>query len=577
MASQVAVECAACHGGAVKCWRCTPSAPRGALSGSDSSGSGRDAVAAARARSRRAPRPAVSSDGSSDPMPPHDRAPHRQSARTQRSNGGTSPTTKTGDDDAKRGGGRRRAERGGSSSGGSRSDSGSDRREADRALARYVPDDETRARALAAMTPLARSARDWYNARASEAHASSSSLSFNDSMSSSSSSSSSPSSSSSSWAHVDPVRDVRGAINFCKSVLIGRYVQPRCAVMDLGCGRGQDVAKLAYARPRFVLFVDASESALAEAERRWRRTRFAFPAAFVQDDFCSAAGLLAGRRVVVHRDDPQRAPGQRHHAVPDAECVVPEGADLVDAVSCQFAAQHAFATRETARTFVANVRRALRPGGVFVGIVADGARLWELSARRALDAPAVEAEDDAATRADGNHDADDGDERLRRVVLVMSDAAPGDAEADGTRAPDPGNAVRSHVACAMGVRAQGTPCPQYTAVFDDLHAMCVDAGLVPMASCNLATFFDIESINPRNAPMLERMGAPLRIDDADDREHMGLYRVFAFVRADRAPAPVRLMTPTAPDQDGAARRAAGRPRPSGRALSYVWSSDIAST
>ncbi|AJF98230.1 mRNA guanine-N(7)-methyltransferase [Pandoravirus inopinatum] len=114
-------------------------------------------------------------------------------------------------------------------------------------------------------------------------------------------------------------------------------------------------------------------------------------------------------------------------------------------------------------------------------------------------------------------------------------------------------------------------------MFDDFSAMCVDAGLVLMASCDLATFFDIESINPRNASMLDRMRAPPRIDDADDRQHMGLYRAFAFVRrTDRGTA--RLLTPAAAvAQPGDASRCASRSRsrPSGRALSYVWSSDIA--
>lgn len=379
--------------------------------------------------------------------------------------------------------------------------------------------------------------------------------------------------------------------------------------MDLGCGRGQDVAKLAYARPRHVLFVDASESALAEAERRWRRTRFAFPAAFVQDDFCAPDGLLAGRRVIVHRDDPQRAPGQRHHAVPDAECAVPDGADVVDAISCQFAIQHAFATRATALAFVANVRRALRPGGVFVGIVADGACIWELARRRAQTPLAVAVsrsplrnglvEHVAADDGDGDNatccgrdtqkdacadghgtDGSDGDgsgddrQHPRRVVLVAPTAP---TPVDSVESSDMAvaEAGRSHVPCALGVGAQGAPCPQHTVMFDDLVAMCVDAGLVLMASCDLATFFDIESINPRNASMLDRMRAPSRVDDPDDRQHMGLHRVFAFVRRASPPAAARLLTPTAADQSADGRRPASRARPSGRALSYVWSSDIA--
>jgi SAM-dependent methyltransferase len=364
--------------------------------------------------------------------------------------------------------------------------------------------------------------------------------------------------------------------------------------MDLGCGRGQDVAKLAYARPRYVLFVDASELALVEAERRWRRTRFAFPAAFVQDDFCSPDGLLARRRIVIYRDDPQRAHGQRHRAITDLECTVKDGSELADAVSCQFALQHAFATRDTARAFVANVVRALKPGGVFVGIVADGASLWRHAqsqeATDRLEAASVLASVASCTPCLGiggsgvevravqpgrnssktttigsaHHD------RLRSVIVDL----PQLPNTTGESGSD-----RSHVPCALGIRAQGQPCPQYTVMFDDLCDMCTDAGLVLIATSNLTTFFDVESINPRNASMLDRMGAPWRLSNAQDRQHLGLYRTFVFVRQSSTDdAPISsAATPAgaiAPDQDTTTHRTLARA--AGRALSYVWSSDVAS-
>ncbi|ATE82146.1 mRNA cap guanine-N7 methyltransferase [Pandoravirus salinus] len=575
-APAVVVACATCRGGPIKCWRCAPSAASGTLSGSDSSEGGRRDASGARPR-RQARAAATSSEGSADVRPQPRvrgaRADRRGACRTGRS------STES-DDGATRKRGRRRdgdGDRCGSSG------SPADRREIDRMLARYVPDDEARAGALAVMTASAQEAREWYNARAADTNGRSASIAASGSPSFSSSSSSSSSSRSSlsslSWTHADPLADVRGAINFCKSVLIGRYVQPRCAVMDLGCGRGQDVAKLAYARPRHVLFVDASESALAEAERRWRRARFAFPAAFVQDDFCAPDGLLAGRRVVVYRDDPQRAPGQRHHAVPDAaEFTASNGIDLVDAISCQFAIQHAFETRATALAFVSNVRRALRPGGVFVGIVADGVRLWELARQRVepphdgSPTPDREGSVDRSGAGDGvDHSADSkvaGELCPRRVTLVAPAM--------------PTQAACSHTPCALGVVAHGPPCPQHTVVFDEFSAMCIDAGLVLMMSCDLATFFDVESINPRNASMLDRMRAPLRLDDSDDREHMGLYRAFAFARrTDReatrllTPAAAAAATTTTTIQPDGGHRGASRSRPSGRALSFVWSSGVA--
>ncbi|AVK76887.1 mRNA cap guanine-N7 methyltransferase [Pandoravirus macleodensis] len=562
-------ECAACQHATVKCWRCAPSARqqgRHALSGSDSSGGGRKAAAAARARWTLCGDDASSSSvgsssagSSSSDVVARSRNRHRSRRRRERSRGDTNTQSDS------------------TPSSNNATEDG-DSNKSRYVLERYVPDDEMRMRSLSAMSAAAVSVCHWYNRRAIEARrgtdamptlshrpsstsASSSAPSCADEPSpcvppESSAPSRSPMSTSGSSLLLpdgDPSRDARGAINFCKSVLIGRYVQPHCTIMDLGCGRGQDVAKLAHARPRCVFFVDVADEPLVEAERRWRRTRFVFPAAFVQDDFCAPDGLLAHRHVVVHRDDPRRLHGQRHRTVPDDECALTsgDGSGIVDAITCQFAIQHAFATRESARAFVANVRRALRPGGVFLGIVADAACLWDLAARRAsvdvdLATPAVACED-----------------RPRRAVFALTD------DADTCKV----GGARSHVPCTLAVGNDAEPCPQYTVLFKDLNAMCVEAGLVLMASNDLAGFFDIESINPRNASMLDRMKAPLRLNDPDDREHLALYRVFAFARADRATA--RPMAAPTSEHGGEARRALQRERPPCRVISYVWSSDAA--
>nr|UDO47815.1 mRNA guanine-N(7)-methyltransferase [Pandoravirus massiliensis] len=565
-------ECATCRHATTKCWRCAPS----------TRGGDRKATPGTRARhlSRGDPSSSScssssvgsSSAGSSSGAVPRSR--NRVRRRRDRSRGDTntrSDSTLSGD-------------------------SVHDNDAADKRrcciLERYVPDREARLRAKDAMSASAAAACQWYNAQAIKARqgvdvvpsllttssssdiptstatplssscATSTCTEEGSSSDVSESLSSTPAVASASClplpiAHLssgaDPSRDARGAINFCKSVLIGRYVQPHCAIMDLGCGRGQDVAKMAHARPRCVFFVDVAEEPLVEAERRWCRTRFAFPAAFVQEDFCTPQGLMAHRRVVVHCDDPRRLHGQRHRSVPDHEhaLATDDGSGIVDAITCQFAVQYAFDTRESAQAFVANVRRALRPGGVFLGIVADAARLWDLEYRHAQNHTCPLGPPDVI------------EHRPRRLTFTPTNA---EAHAAGPR---------SHVPCTLTVGSDGEPCPQYTVLFKDLKAMCVEAGLVLMASDDLATFFDVESINPRNASMLERMKAPLRLDDPDDREHLGVYRVFAFARADRAmerPAPA-----LGGERNGRDPRHTGahRERPPCRVISYAWSSDVA--
>jgi SAM-dependent methyltransferase len=378
------------------------------------------------------------------------------------------------------------------------------------------------------------------------------------------------------------LREARAAINFTKSVLMGRYVPPHASIADIGCGRGADAAKMAYSRPRRVLFVDGAEAALIEAERRWRRARFPYPAAFLHDDFCSPRFLAMGARVAVHRDDPLREPGRRHAAVVDEVLDARDGADLVDAVSCQFAAHYAFWSREAARTFVANVRRVLRPGGVFLGIAPDAERVLAL-------ADDEDADDDGA--ASGS--------RVRvRLARPLAACARRHSHAIKTdpRGASATTAARSHVehtfALCGGVMEA---CRQYTMDHGDLRDLCVEAGLTPLLSIDLTTFFDLECINPRNASMLERMGAPAALDDADDRRHMGLYRAFVFVRvvpaALRRPlvAPAALRRPlvapagasddvdadTGPaddDRDARARGDTAQPV-RGRAISAMWSTD----
>lgn len=378
------------------------------------------------------------------------------------------------------------------------------------------------------------------------------------------------------------LQDVRGAINFAKSVLIGRYVQPRCTVMDLGCGRGQDVPKLAYSRPRYVLFVDIADRALCEAERRWRRGRFAYPAAFLQDDFCAPTRFLAGRRVAVHCDDPKREPGQPHRAVVDHLVDTVDGVDLVDAVSCQFAAHCAFWSPAAARAFVANVRRVLRPGGVFLGIVPDGARVWDLLSKPSCLTPSdaqvpehgSESVGGTRTETDVAHEAgakrlclqlvsdvgaieslcrDAGHDAQHLVEKATKDNIDDGGASDGRsfvpylfdvgrrQQDDAGGAERSEsTGSDDGRSADCGPMDarlQYTMMFDDLRDMCVEAGLKCIMSTDLASFFDTESINPRNAAMMERMGAPVQVRDPDDRQHLGVYRVFVFVRAPCFDAP----------------------------------------
>lgn len=76
-------------------------------------------------------------------------------------------------------------------------------------------------------------------------------------------------------------------VHFVKSILLMHYGKQKC-IMDLACGKGHDVYKLEFCRPRYVLFIDKDAMALEEARKRWKRCTRRYEALFIQADFLSS-------------------------------------------------------------------------------------------------------------------------------------------------------------------------------------------------------------------------------------------------------------------------------------------------
>lgn len=125
----------------------------------------------------------------------------------------------------------------------------------------------------------------------------------------------------------------KNANNFVKCMMLRKYTEKKSRILDLGCGRGQDVQKHIILRPAQVVFADIADVALQEAIHRWRHEKRPYPAAFVQYDFCGTVPLDMG---------------------------------LFDVVSCQFAVHYACRSEESLLRFFSNVAACLSEKGTLM-------------------------------------------------------------------------------------------------------------------------------------------------------------------------------------------------------------------
>lgn len=137
-----------------------------------------------------------------------------------------------------------------------------------------------------------------------------------------------------------PAIELKRAHNALKRELVIAHARGASFLVDVACGRGNDMLKWCEAGVLRALGLDASVAQVAEAQRR-----------------CESLGL---RRYSFERADDCIA------ALDD----LPDG--CVDAASCMFALNYFFSTEHEASRLLRAVSRVLRPGGRFFGVCADG-------------------------------------------------------------------------------------------------------------------------------------------------------------------------------------------------------------
>ena len=154
-----------------------------------------------------------------------------------------------------------------------------------------------------------------------------------------------------------PFQLVRSCNNFFKAALLHRACSSAqvLSAVDLACGRGADILKWVATGVPTVLFLDASVANLEETGRRL--------------SLLPPGKLTAERRLfdftVAAMEERGLEDSERRQA----------GFALHDVVSCHFAFQFAFGTPESSQHAIANVKRLLRSGGLFLVTLPDGEAL----------------------------------------------------------------------------------------------------------------------------------------------------------------------------------------------------------
>ena len=130
--------------------------------------------------------------------------------------------------------------------------------------------------------------------------------------------------------------------NQVKHRLYERFTKPGTRLIDIGCGKGGDLHKWEHLRLRTVLAVDVNPSYIQEAKKRHSSKR-----------------AMRTQVVFVHADA-------------FTEAFAPRDGRPYDAMSCMFCLHYASRDESSIHRAFQNASAALRPGGVFFGVCADG-------------------------------------------------------------------------------------------------------------------------------------------------------------------------------------------------------------
>jgi mRNA (guanine-N7-)-methyltransferase len=125
----------------------------------------------------------------------------------------------------------------------------------------------------------------------------------------------------------------------------------RPAVLDVGCGRGGDLLKIARTNPRSYIGLDINTSEILEARER-------------------VSELTTTGRLSLARCD--------FHEFDMCKDKIPLGDGSVDIVLCQLSLHFAFQNENGLDNILGEIRRVIKPTGVIIGVIPDAKRIASL-------------------------------------------------------------------------------------------------------------------------------------------------------------------------------------------------------
>ena len=186
-----------------------------------------------------------------------------------------------------------------------------------------------------------------------------------------------------------PIIGLKSFNNWIKAVMIAKFARPAirdtnsrpeevklfgtkrrpkyiARVLDVGCGKGGDLAKWAKAEIAQYVGVDIADVSIEQARSRWvEQRRKAFDAEFFTLDCYT----------VCQYNHPGSSTKTLVYQYPLDSKLPPGSLRPFDVVSMQFCMHYAFETEEKVRMMLHNVTAYLRPGGVFIGTIPNSRSL----------------------------------------------------------------------------------------------------------------------------------------------------------------------------------------------------------